>query len=100
MRARVRLDPDLAASILRSLPPATKKRIRDALRALAEDLTGINHRLDIRELDRDEREPRVYRLRVGDWRIVFLRRPSQVQVIRIFHRRQGYGWMERLDEEE
>ncbi len=38
----------------------------------------------------------VYRLRVGDWRAAFLLRARAVEVIRVFHRSEGYGWLERL----
>jgi len=97
MRFRVRLDPDAAAPILRALPPTTKRMIRESLRALAEDPSGVSNRLDVRQLDREPKEPHVFRLRMGDWRAVFVVRGAEVLVIRIFPRSDGYGWMERLD---
>ena len=99
MAVRIRLDPQLAAPVLRMLAPATRRTIREQLRALARDPTGLESHLDIRELDREGKLPRVFRLRVADWRIAYVVRESEVLVIRIFHRRDGYGWMERLDQQ-
>ncbi len=97
MRFRVRLDPDFAAPVLRRLPPPTKRRIREGLRALTRDPYGIEARLDVRELDLDRKEPRVFRLRVGDWRIAYAVRARDAFVVRIFHRSEGYGWLERFE---
>jgi ParE-like toxin of type II ParDE toxin-antitoxin system len=80
-----------------SRAPGPKKRLREALRALASDASGTQAGLDVKELDRDHKEPRVYRLRLGDWRVAFVVRGHEVLVIRIFPRHEGYGWMERLD---
>jgi hypothetical protein len=35
-------------------------------------------------------------VRVGNWRIVFRAHGDRLEVIRIFHRREGYGWLDRL----
>lgn len=98
MSRRVRLDAAYAAPALSQMPPGPKRRMKDALRRLAQDPTGRTVGLDVRELDVGEALPRLYRLRVGDWRAVFAVGPREVIVARIFHRRDGYGWMERLDE--
>ncbi len=99
MSHQVRLDPVHAADVLRHLEPTVKKRIRAALRRLAEDSTGRSNDLDVRELDTSDRLPRAFRLRVGDWRVGFLLRDGAILVMRIFHRRDGYGWLERMDAE-
>lgn len=99
MSHRVRLDPVYAADVLRHLEPTVKKRIRAALRRLAEDPTGRSVGLDVKSLDTSERLPRAFRLRVGDWRLAFLLRDGEILVMRIFHRRDGYGWLERMDGE-
>lgn len=96
MSHRVRLDPE-AADTLRTLAPNPKKRIRDALRTLAEDPRGISTDLDVEELTTEASGPPAFRLRVGDWRVAFLVRDDAILVIRIFHRSDGYGWMERMD---
>jgi mRNA interferase RelE/StbE len=98
MSRRVRLDAAFAAPALSQMAPSPKRRMKDALRKLADDPTGRTVQLDVKELDVSEALPRLYRLRVGDWRAVFAVGPREIIVVRIFHRRDGYGWMERLDE--
>lgn len=87
------LDPQVLP-FLRSLPPAPKKAIRQALRKLDDD--PRHNDLDLKALDVDAPAPAHYRCRVGDYRIVFAIRGTETRVARIFHRRDGYGWMERL----
>jgi mRNA-degrading endonuclease RelE of RelBE toxin-antitoxin system len=36
-----------------------------------------------------------FRLRVGDWRAVYRLQPASVDVLRVFHRSEGYEWIER-----
>lgn len=67
------------------------------MRALSDDPMGQSSGLDVKELTTPESGPRAFRLRVGDWRVVCLVREREVQVLRTFHRRDGHGWMERLD---
>lgn len=95
MKRRLRLHPELAARPLRELSPATKRAMRDALRRLSEDPTGAESRLEVRELQVKAAGDPVFRLRVGDWRAVYRVRGAEVQVLKIFHRREDYGWLER-----
>jgi mRNA interferase RelE/StbE len=88
---KVLLDPGHAAPALQRLPPGTKRRLKSALRALGQDPSGISNRLDVKRLDAEPGQP-IYRLRVGDWRIAFTI-DRDVVVLRIFHRREGYGWL-------
>ncbi len=97
-RSRVRLDPAFAADVLRHLPPEIKKPLREALRSLADDPTGRATRRDVKGLDTSGELPRLFRLRHGEWRAVFALQGGDVLVLRIFHRGDGYGWMERTDE--
>lgn len=76
---------------MRSLPPATRQKIKAALRRLAEDPSRTTNRLDVRRLDTEPGQP-IYRLRIGDWRIAFTV-DKDVVVLRILHRREGYGWL-------
>jgi mRNA interferase RelE/StbE len=98
MIRRVRLDAAFAAPVLSQMPPGPKRVMKAALRRLAQDPTGRTVHLDVKELDVSEAMPRLYRLRVGDWRAVFAVEGRGLIVARIFHRRDGYGWLERLDE--
>lgn len=97
MRRRVRLGPRQAGPMLRALPPAAKRRIREALRRVAEDPLAAEGGLDVRRLDVPHGTAPLMRLRLGDWRVIYAVADDQVFVVRIFHRREGYGWMERMD---
>lgn len=84
-------DPLVAPAILR-LPPQAKKAVRKALDQLAVD--RFSPGLDVRLL-RSPGDPK-FRIRVGDYRVVFLVRERETRVLRVFHRSEGYGWLERL----
>ncbi|MHB8585059.1 MAG: type II toxin-antitoxin system RelE family toxin [Thermoplasmatota archaeon] len=94
MRIRLRAE---AAATIRSLPPSTKKRIRQALVELRGDPQGATGAQDIRKLSSKNVRAVVYRVRVEDWRVVYAIEAPEIQVARVFHRREGYGWMERLE---
>ncbi|MEK6975237.1 MAG: type II toxin-antitoxin system RelE/ParE family toxin [Candidatus Thermoplasmatota archaeon] len=91
MKIRVRLGTQ-AQDALRRAPPGPKKHLRQALEALGSAPRG----LDTRELRQVGPGPAVYRMKVGSWRIAFRWVGKDIEVVRIFHRRDGYGWMERL----
>lgn len=79
---------------VRTLAPGPKKRIRDALEAIRDDArpTGF----DVRVLRKDGAH-RYFRVRVGDYRVVYSPRGEHTYVWRIVHRSEGYEWFERLD---
>lgn len=95
MGRRTRLHPVNAAAVLRSVPPETSRRFREAFRRLADDPTGISVGLDVKVLETDENMPRMFRVRLGDWRAAFTLEADAVIVLRVFHRSEGYGWLER-----
>lgn len=69
--------------------------MRKALRLLADDALGRSTGLNIKVLHAPAGGP-VYRLRVGEWRAGFLIRGGRIDVVRILHRSEGYGWLDRL----
>lgn len=85
--------PDVQ-DFVRTLAPAVKKEIRAALAAIARDPRPSD--LDVKVLRKDGAH-RYFRLRVGDYRIVYSPRGTTTYVWRILHRSEGYGWLERLD---
>lgn len=95
MKRRVRLDRPNAGDRLASVPQPTKRRVKEVLRQLGDDPTGVAHGVDVKELRPTEAIPRAFRVRIGDWRVVFVLTPREVIVIRIFPRSEGYRWMER-----
>lgn len=94
MIQRVRLDPLYAAPVLTRLPPVPKKRIRKALRTLREDPTGLTTGLKVKRLDREPTVREAYRLRIGEWRLAFVVEGEDLYVLKIFHRDEGYDWLE------
>jgi mRNA-degrading endonuclease RelE of RelBE toxin-antitoxin system len=96
MTLRVALHPREAASVMRDVPPKVRRRMKAALSKLAADPSGRSSKLDVMELKTDEPGPRVFRLRTGDWRLAYSVRGARLYVHRIFHRSEGYGWLERL----
>lgn len=81
-----------ARTEFRSLPPGPKAQLREALALL--ERNGLAAAIDLRRLSVDGGPP-VYRIRIGDWRIVFVLE-EDARVVRVFPRREGYAWLERL----
>lgn len=67
---------------LRAIPTADGKRIAKAIMALSSGLSG-----DVKRLTNFTPE---YRLRVGDWRVLFEIEADRIIVYRILHRRDAY----------
>lgn len=87
-----RLTTDAQAA-LRRMPPEGRRRLRAALTALAE---GRLRGLDTKRLSPESRRPPLYRLRIGSWRAVYRHDAHAILVLRVFPRREGYGWLERM----
>ena len=81
MKYQVELRPR-AEKDLRNLQRQEQERIIDKLRLLVEDLRG-----DIKRLVQFQPS---YRLRVGDYRVLFEIESSKIVVYRILHRREAY----------
>lgn len=65
-----------------------KKRVKNALHKLAESGTG-----DIKKLKGIKGGVDLYRLRVGDYRIVYSLDSDAIRISQIFHRGKGYDWL-------
>ena len=78
---------------LRTLAPRPRRDLRAALRLIDED--PRHPKLELRLL-RVKGSRRVFRTRVGDYRIVFVPGAGQTFILRILHRSEGYAWLERL----
>lgn len=65
-----------------------KRRVKKALHRLAEFGYG-----DIRKLKGIKGREDLFRLRVGDYRIVYKDVTDGIYVIQIFHRGKGYEWL-------
>lgn len=91
---KLRLDPD-AAQALRGMAPVSRRRMKEALAKASVDPAGRTVGLDVKQLAINAPWP-AFRLVVGDWRAAWFIRAGTVQVLRIFHRSEGYAWLERL----
>jgi mRNA interferase RelE/StbE len=74
---RRRAEKDLA-----SLPKSDAQKIADAIYELENGLTG-----NIKKLTKHSPE---YRLRVGDWRVLFEVSKDKIIIYRIRHRKEAY----------
>ncbi|CAK0780131.1 mRNA interferase RelE/StbE [Gammaproteobacteria bacterium] len=90
MREKLRV-PDMLFNIefkpraikdLNALPSETGRRIMDKIERLKTDLSG-----DVKRLTHHTPE---YRLRVGDYRVLFEVEQQTLMVYRIVHRREAY----------
>lgn len=71
---------------------ALAKSIRARLyRALTE--YAVTGRGDVKRLHGTRGREDLYRLRVGDYRVIFALSVAEVRVTRIIHRGQGYAWL-------
>lgn len=71
-----------AVKDLKDLPKAQYRRVLAKIEALQQDLAG-----DVKKLTNFTPE---YRLRVGDYRVLFEVEGSSVVVYRVLHRREAY----------
>jgi mRNA-degrading endonuclease RelE of RelBE toxin-antitoxin system len=83
-----------AADEVQNLPTPIKRRLKAAMKALVADPFGRKPPLEVRKLRSEVGV--VYRLKVGGWRIVYLVKGDLIEVVRVFPRDEGYGWMERF----
>jgi mRNA interferase RelE/StbE len=67
---------------LKALPHAQVRRVLDKIEAMADELAG-----DVKKLT--HRTPE-YRLRVGDYRVLFEIEGDTIVVYRVVHRREAY----------
>jgi mRNA-degrading endonuclease RelE of RelBE toxin-antitoxin system len=90
---QVRVNRAFVEPYLKSLNPRERRRVRAAIRALADDPRPQH--LEIKVLESDPDGTRFYRIRLGPHRIIYSVQGADIFVHRAFDRRDGYGWLER-----
>ena len=70
------------------LDEKTKTRIKTALKKIAR---GI--KTDVKKLKGIKGREDLYRLRVGDYRIIYYEDTKCIKVTQIIHRSKGYDWL-------
>ena len=89
MGYRVFLHPK-AEKALRELHEGTRARIKRGLRSLENDPFRTRSGADIKRLRGTRGRADAFRLRVGDYRVVYGVDGDMVIVTRVFHRSEGY----------
>jgi mRNA interferase RelE/StbE len=78
---------------LYSLDEETKNRVKKSFDALKENPFRKRSGADIKKLE-GSANPALYRLRVGDYRIVYSIINQEVRITKIIHRGKGYNWLD------
>ena len=71
------------------LPRDVARRIRERLKALEDDPIRPRPGADIKPLWVED-DPPLYRLRVGDYRVLYFVQPAEVRVTEVLHRGHAY----------
>lgn len=87
MTFRVTLS-ETAARQLRKLPQDIQNRIAKGLRVLGQDPVRLRPKAEIRIIEGTE--PGKYRLRIGDYRAIYVVVGRAVKIIEVFVRSRGY----------
>lgn len=69
------------------------ERIKEKLKKLEKESWKPRAKLDIKKL-KGSKDPKLYRLRIGDYRAVYTIEEKIVKITEIIHRSQGYGFLE------
>ncbi len=89
MTYRIRVHPK-AIKELHGLSSQAQSNIRKKLKALSSEFGRSDSRLDIRKMKGTKKEVELYRLRVGDYRVVFEFSDEIIWVARISHKKDAY----------
>jgi len=82
-----------AVNELENLPIADKSRIKLHLKELEDNPFRPRPKADIKKLSGFSK-PDLYRLRIGNWRIIYVISENEVRVTEIMQRNKGYSWLE------
>ena len=77
---------------LKDLPIDLQQRIKASLMELKNDPFRSRPKVDIKRLKGPNRN--YFRLRIGDYRVLYVIEETNVMVAKVFHRSQGYDWIE------
>lgn len=84
---------ETASKQLEQLDNKTKEQIKKHLQPLKEDPFKPRPLADIKKLKGFE-NPAIYRLRVGDFRIIYTVQENKIKITEIMRRGKGYAWLE------
>ena len=82
-----------AVKSFKQLDSQTQKRLKKRLNELRADPFTKKHSTDIKKLKGIRGRQDLFRLRVGDYRIIYTIEDKTIFVTSIFHREKGYDWL-------
>lgn len=88
----IRVHPD-AVKFLADLKPETKERLKSGIRNLEIDPFKNRPQVNIEKLKGTKKREDLYRLRIGDYRIIYAVEDNTVFVLEIMLRGKGYEWL-------
>lgn len=88
----VKLHPD-AVKFLVDQDHDTKERLKTGIKSLEIDPFKSRSRSGIKKLKGTNKRDDLYRLRVGDYRVIYAVEDNVVFVLEIIPREKGYNWL-------
>lgn len=88
----VKLHPD-AVKFLVSLNPETKERLKSGIKNLEMDPFKSRPHADIKKLKGTKKRNDLYRLRIGDYRMIYSVEENIIFILEIIPRERGYDWL-------
>ncbi|ADI74094.1 addiction module toxin, RelE/StbE family [Methanohalobium evestigatum Z-7303] len=88
----IKLHPGVA-KYLKSLDSNTKARIKESIETLSDKPYPENPRTDIKKLKGTKGRKSFYRLRVGNYRVIYTIEDETILITDIIHREKGYKWL-------
>lgn len=92
MSFKIRLHLD-AVKFLVDLNSETKERLKSGMKSLETDPFKSRSHADIKKLIGTKKREDLYRLRVGDYRVIYTVESNTVFVLEIIPREKGYDWL-------
>jgi len=92
MGFEIKLHPD-AVKFLAGMDPETKERLKSGMKSLEIDPFKSRPRSDIKKLKGTKKRDELYRLRVGDYRVIYAVEESTIYVLEVIPREKGYDWL-------
>ncbi len=83
-------------STLATFAAPAKRRVKLALAELAKSEKPGGPNVLIKRLDAPGSGEAIFRLKIGDYRAVYVIRGPEIRVLRVFDRDDGYAWAKRL----
>jgi mRNA interferase RelE/StbE len=92
MSFKIRLHPD-AVKFLADLNPEAKERLKAGIKGLEIDPFKSRSQANIKKLKGTKKRESLYRLRVGDYRVIYAVEENTIFIPEVIPREKGYGWL-------